>query len=524
MNIEPVGTTLAVVAIVASGVALLGWKRAYWALSGLVLGGPFRDFITRWLNAHTDLSVAQVTAIGRWWFAVVATLLVWLGGRIAYRLWRERRIPKPEPVDLLLALLLVLSLLATVASSDLPAAITSFRGYMQPLAVFALARAIGPSRREFRFFIVLWLIVGLLMAGLALWQATAWTEADYRAEGYVRQDGELVAPYAWSGGQRYLRPASTVSGPNELGLDMVLMLLLAVVWLLSVRRSRSTLALAFLAMLFTAGLGVSASRSALLAFVAATVPFVLCWPLPPGQSCVGCEGTGPSRIGPKALAPRHGSASRSALLAFVVATVAMAFLYWDAIVNRLQSAEGRSRNRFLLALAAAVALVAVLLGGSGLITLGIETVRSFAQQYHYLDSIEAIRYLAAHPAGVGMGLVEPKGALALIEAGGTYHVEGSLFQIAMEMGIWGLAAWLAFWGVALARIYRNFQALNSVHLRVITGAAFAGWLGSLVAFLFLPLMQSISLMVWLWFLLGVGYQSKSFEAAWEAERPAAVES
>jgi O-antigen ligase len=474
MNIEPVGTTLAVVAIVASGVVLLGWKRAYWALSGLVLGGPFRDFITRWLNAHTDLSVAKVTAIGRWWFAVVATLLVWLGGRIAYRLWRERRIPKPEPVDLLLALLLVLSLLATVASSDLPAAITSFRGYMQPLAVFVLARAIGPSRREVRFFIVLWLIVGLLMAGLALWQATAWTEADYRAEGYVRQDGELVAPYAWSGGQRYLRPASTVSGPNELGLDMVLMLLLAGVWLLSVRRSRSTLALAFLAMLFTAGLGVSASRSA--------------------------------------------------LLAFVVATVAMAFLYWDAIVNRLRSAEGRSRDRFLLALAAAVALVAVLLGGSGLITLGIETVRSFAQQYHYLDSIEAIRYLAAHPAGVGMGLVEPKGALALIEAGGTYHVEGSLFQIAMEMGIWGLAAWLAFWGVALARIYRNFQSLNNVHLRVIAGAAFAGWLGSLVAFLFLPLMQSISLMVWLWFLLGVGYQSKSFEAAWEAELPAAVES
>jgi hypothetical protein len=166
----------------------------------------------------------------------------------------------------------------------------------------------------------------------------------------------------------------------------------------------------------------------------------------------------------------------------------------------------------------------VLLGGSGLITLGIETVRSFAQQYHYLDSIEAIRYLAAHPAGVGMGLVEPKGALVLIEAGGAYHVEGSLFQIAMEMGIWGLAAWLAFWGVALARIYRNFQALNNIHLRVLTGTAFAGWLGSLVAFLFLPLMQSISLMVWLWFLLGLGYQSRSIEAAWQAAEPAQARS
>ena len=121
-----------------------------------------------------------------------------------------------------------------------------------------------------------------------------------------------------------------------------------------------------------------------------------------------------------------------------------------------------------------------------------------------------------------MGLVEPKGALTLIEAGGAYHVEGSLFQIAMEMGVWGLAAWLAFWGVALARIYRNFQALESVHLKVLTGTAFAGWLGSLAAFLFLPLMQSISLMVWLWFLLGLGYQSKSIEAAWNAVEPVAA--
>ncbi|MGH2619954.1 MAG: hypothetical protein ACRDHG_05210, partial [Anaerolineales bacterium] len=234
----------------------------------------------------------------------------------------------------------------------------------------------------------------------------------------------------------------------------------------------SSLALGFLAVLFTAGLGVSASRRALLALVAATA--------------------------------------------------GMAILYRDAIVNRLRSAEGRSRNQFLLALTAAVALVAVLLGGSGLIALGIETVRSFAQQYHYLDSLEAIRYLAAHPAGVGMGLVEPKGALTLIEAGGTYHVEGSLFQIAMEMGVWGLAAWLAFWGIALGRIYRNFRALKNDHLRVLAGTAFAGWLGSLVAFLFLPLMQSISLMVWLWFLLGLGYQSKSIEAAWRAAQPVAA--
>src|SRR4030067_1655436 len=107
--------------------------------------------------------------------------------------------------------------------------------------------------------------------------------------------------------------------------------------------------------------------------------------------------------------------------------------------------------------------------------------------------MDTIRYLARQPWGVGMGLVEPKGALLLIEAGGGSHVEGSIFQIAMEMGVWGLAAWLAFWAAALARIYRNWHRLQTPELRVVAGTAFAGWLGSLIAFLFLSLMQSISL-------------------------------
>jgi len=467
-------SSVLVVGIVGAIVLLVGARRPFTTLTVLVLLIPFRDFSTRWLNVHGDLSVADVTAIGRWWFAVIGTLLLIAGLRWMGRFRRERKAATPELADLLLGLVVVIAAAATLASPDRNAAFTSLRGYLQPMGVFLLARSFTPGRTELRRLLYGWLGVGTVVAVFGLVQATGWTEADYRREGYLRQSGELVVPYAGIAGNPYLRPASTVSGPNELGLDMVLLLSMAALWLASVRRSRSTLALAFLAVLFTAGLGVSASRSALLAFVAASVGMVI--------------------------------------------------LYWDAIVNRLRSREGRSRNRFLLALAAVVALVAVLLGGSGLIALGIETVRSFAQQYHYLDSVEAIRYLAAHPQGVGMGLVEPKGALALIEAGGTYHVEGSLFQIAMEMGVWGLAAWLAFWGVALARIYRNFQALNNVHLRVVTGAAFAGWLGSLVAFLFLPLMQSISLMVWLWFLLGIGYKSKSIEAGWEMALPAAAES
>jgi O-antigen ligase len=122
-----------------------------------------------------------------------------------------------------------------------------------------------------------------------------------------------------------------------------------------------------------------------------------------------------------------------------------------------------------------------------------------------------------------MGMVEPKGAISLIEAGGSYHVEGSLFQIAEEMGVWGLGLWLAFLGGALVRIYRGWHSLTEGVLRAFSGAALTGWAGSLVAFLFLPLMQSISLMVWLWFLLGTALAASKTEAAWSDPRLRAAE-
>jgi hypothetical protein len=212
--------------------------------------------------------------------------------------------------------------------------------------------------------------------------------------------------------------------------------------------------------------------------------------------------------------------SRSAFLALLVVLGGTVLLYLPRFLRMVALASAERRTKLAAGSIVALAAAGLILSATPLPARVVGTVRTLASQYHYLDSAGAVKFLLGHPQGVGMGLVEPKGALALMAIDGAYHVEGSLFQIAMEMGVWGLAAWLAFWGVALARIYRNFHLLRNVPLKVITGTAFAGWLGSLVAFLFLPLMQSISLMVWLWFLLGAGYQSKSFEDAWEAAEPA----
>ena len=465
--------TIAVAGATGAATLLIGWRRPFVVLTALVLLVPFRDFATRWMNVHSGLSVQQVTALGRWWFAVVAALLLLSTVRWSLIHRAARRPPSPGPTDILLGVVLVWGVMATLISPASNSAFTSFRGYVQPLMVFLLARLVRPKRQELRLLVVLWLVVGLLMAAFALVQVAAWDEATFRAEGYVRQDGSLVVPYSTIGERRYLRPASTVSGPNELGLDMVLLLLLAG---------------------FAAVHAIPKLRAPLVGLM-----LVL--------------------TGAMAL-----SVSRSAFLGLMAAALAAAALSRGRLFSSLRRMPPRARTRATVVGLAGLAAVVAIFGAAGMLSVVSRTVTNLTRAYHFVDSAEAFQFLVQHPQGVGMGLVEPKGALTLIEAGGTYHVEGSLFQIAMEMGVWGLAAWLAFWGAALARIYRNFHALRSAELRVLTGTAFAGWLGSLVAFLFLPLMQSISLMVWLWFLLGVGYQSLSIEAAWEAATPAAVES
>jgi hypothetical protein len=68
----------------------------------------------------------------------------------------------------------------------------------------------------------------------------------------------------------------------------------------------------------------------------------------------------------------------------------------------------------------------------------------------------------------------------------------------MEMGVWGLALWLPFWGACLARLWRIRPRRTDPGMKIVVGTVFAGRIGALVAFDFLPLMQSVSLMVWLW--------------------------
>ena len=144
-----------------------------------------------------------------------------------------------------------------------------------------------------------------------------------------------------------------------------------------------------------------------------------------------------------------------------------------------------------------------------------DTVLNLQNEYHIRDIAGAIQYLVRHPEGVGMGFVGPRQGFFFPQPT-KFSVEGSLFQIAMEMGVWGLLIWLIFWFIGLRRLLHIRNDVRDGLLRTIVTTAFTGWVTALIVFLFLPMMQSLTLMSWLWFLLGLGLIAKDLGGDWRS--------
>ncbi len=121
------------------------------------------------MNASTDLSPEWVNAISRWWFVLVLSLLAIVVIRWAIEWTRSRVVPKIHLIDVLFLLTCGIVVISALFSPDKGAGFTSMRGYLQPMAVFMLARMIRPSKEQLRTLLILLLIVGVIMAALELW-------------------------------------------------------------------------------------------------------------------------------------------------------------------------------------------------------------------------------------------------------------------------------------------------------------------------------------------------------------------
>jgi O-antigen ligase len=154
-----------------------------------------------------------------------------------------------------------------------------------------------------------------------------------------------------------------------------------------------------------------------------------------------------------------------------------------------------------------------------------ETAENLPQDYHVLDSVEALQYLVDHPGGVGFGLVGPRiGMFFPSPSDVAFHIEGSIFQIAFELGVVGLTFWLIFLAVCTWFGWKAWMAISSTEMQAVAAVAIAGGIGSLVVFLFIPLMQSLTMMAWMWFFLGLTLAAVETEGYWMRLQAGAVPS
>ncbi|TFH33212.1 MAG: hypothetical protein E4G99_11750 [Anaerolineales bacterium] len=451
-------TTLLLLLILGPTIFILGWRRPFAVLSGLVLLLPFRDLSIRALNAFTSIPLETVNSLSRWWMVIVLALLgVWAVKGIR-SIKARRRLPKPGILDILLGILLILGLIEALLSPNQLAGITSLRGYLQPLLVFLLARSFIPkSTKELRFLNIALLVVGGLLFAMALWQFVGWTEETYKQWGYVDQIGRITGLFRdleeLDLGTGFIRPASTVSGPNELGSLMLILFFLALQWLfLGPRNARPYLIL--LSVGFVAGLAMTNSRSVFIGFIA---------------------------------------------------SAGMLILY--LIRNFRSSFRGFGRSKWILiAVFSFIGLAGflVMMDLMGMLDIVIWSIQHPLADAHIVESLQAVGDIWRQPAGVGMGMVWPKGAAILQETKALYHIEGSLFQIAFEWGVGGFAVWMLFIGISLKKTWKGWERSNAFHVQALSGMAVLGWVGILMVLIFLPLMQSVNLMVLLWFILGLG--------------------
>jgi hypothetical protein len=450
----PLAVGLLLVAAAFAWSARVDLFRAAVVWLGLLL---FHELALRWLVNLAAAPPQVVSMASLWKEAGLAGLLFGAG----IEAWPVGRPPTLSAPDWAVLLFVLVGLAAAALSPNKLAGLAALRDYFEPVLLYGIGRFVRPTERQVARWQKAWMLLATVMAALAIWQGIAWNASDYARFGFGEVSGQIGIPRLVTDGESLIRPPSTLTGPNELALHMVLGVSLAASLFLEASRRYW----------YAAGAAVLAAGALVL------------------------------------------TASRSGFLGLVVA---LAFVTWHAVRQRMRgrlAPFGRRSVLLAVVVVLVVAVPAIWLTGFG--SLLARTVGSLGRQYHVVDTLDALRFLVSHPAGVGMGLVGPRQGFGFPTVA-AFHVEGSLLQIAMEMGVWGLGVYLALMLISLRRAWFKVAALSSAVMRVSSIAAVAGWAGALVALVFLPLMQALPLMAWLWFLLGLACSADRIETSWGA--------
>jgi hypothetical protein len=471
--------------VFAALVVTLAWLRPFYLLLLLILGLPFHVFASRAMVGLFNVSQGTVEMFAYWKEGVMALLI---GVLLLRRLFGQDRFKvKLYPFDLGLACIALLMGAYIFVGPLLNVGIYGFRNYLEPLVVFYLLRAVPVSARQLRFLVLAMLGVSVVMALIGIYQVAFWNFNDLYNWGFREADGTIPNAFYTAEVERqpHLRAIGTVTSPNELGLMLVLAIAIALVFALQPQRALWQRAI-LLAVTGICGVAVllTYSRSSLVGLLSMVAALAVL------------------EIGFRNL----GQALRYAL---------------------------RSPGTIL----ALLALAALLVVGAERVGLVARITRALNMNdpsaVGHLASYEAsIPFILDHPLGIGTGMAGPR-ALKFSDKVKIEHVESSWLQMMMEIGIlgalftlgiylmmvWTLRAERQRWGgghgssllaralpgaalgslpVAPASSGAPTAAVLDPFFDAVSIAAQAAWLGAMVAFTFLPLMQELQLMSYLW--------------------------
>jgi O-antigen ligase len=442
---------VAIIAIIFGlAIVLLAWWRPFFLFAFLVFALPFHVFAVRVMTGPLNLPPGIIDLFTYWKEGV---MIVLAGVLVVRRLSRWDRFHVAlYPFDLGLLVVALIMGLYIFVGPRLNIGIYGFRNYLEPLVLFYLLRVMPVTRRQLKWLVFGMLLTSVVMAAFGIYQVRVWNFASLSYWGFSERDGTIPTAFysAEIERQPHLRAVSTVTSPNELGLMMMVTIAICLVLLIQPQRllwQRYTL------------MGIAALAGACILY----------------------------------------TYSRSALVGLIVMLAALAVL--GIGVRNLGRAVGYVLRRpgTILALLAVAVLMVMGARRVGVVTRITRAVTlNDPSAVGHLASFEAsIPFILEHPAGIGMGMAGPR-ALRFANEVNIQHVESSYLQMMMEIGIIGTLFVVAVLLLMVWTLRRQRGRLGDPFFEAINVAAQASWLGALVAFTFLPLMQDLQLLGYLW--------------------------
>ncbi|MGC9359918.1 MAG: O-antigen ligase family protein [Anaerolineae bacterium] len=440
----------AVPLLLLAATALVGWLwltyRPRTALTILLAGLPLHTVVFQVASAHLPELIVEPCRL--WREALLLALAIGI-----LREWRPawRCAKRAWPAFAALAFYGVTLLVGFVRAESSLMALKGFRLAAMPLAVLALGLCLPYSLSELDKTIWVVLGVGVLVAVFALYQGyvvgPSFLWRYYEAGGRLSSSFEVA-------GSPVQRLMGTFSSPNQLALYLVLLILLAGTYVLTVRRGELVL------------FGAAALYLLVLAL----------------------------------------TVSRSGWAALAVGAASLLLLWW------------RRWELWVALAALVALGVGVLAQRGLLVRLpDLVSLQEISAAYHIAKGWENVQAIWHNPLGAGLGSAGALSCGAR-EAGlltVRYATESFLLQIGLQQGVQGMVAFGGLICVAAWGLMRNLGTVRHPVARAVTLAALASLAGATVHAVMNVDLQDIAVQSYLWFLVAMGLRMPALETAAE---------